>query len=165
MIRAPLPERVSHVIYSDGSCLGNPGAGGWAFVVLDREETRVLKSESAGCPHTTNNRMELMAAIVALESLPAHNICLCTDSKYVINGIRKWIGQWKRTGWRRARSQPIANIDLWKRLDTAIAGRHIETCWVKGHSASAWNNLVDKIARERAQEQKTTTIPSNIGYK
>ncbi|MBI1778461.1 MAG: ribonuclease HI [Proteobacteria bacterium] len=132
-------------IYADGACSGNPGPGGWAAMLRYRG---VEKELSGGEPMTTNNRMELMAAIRALESLtrpvPAR---VHTDSTYVKDGITRWIHGWKKNGWRTADKQPVKNVDLWQRLDQALAGHRVEWEWVKGHSGHPENERVDKLAR------------------
>lgn len=132
-------------IYTDGACSGNPGPGGWgALLIVGSEEREVSGAE----PVTTNNRMELMAAISALESLKETcSVDLYTDSQYVRNGISSWIVNWKARGWLTADRKPVKNEDLWRRLDTA-RGRHDVTWhWVKGHASDALNNRVDGMAR------------------
>ena len=132
------------VIYTDGACSGNPGPGGWGAVLRYGDAERELHG---GDPATTNNRMELMAAIQALESLtrPA-TVRLHTDSAYLRNGITSWLANWKRNGWRTADKKPVKNADLWQRLDTA-AGRHQVTwLWVKGHAGNPGNERADALA-------------------
>ncbi len=132
-------------IYTDGACSGNPGPGGWgALLRSGSQDKEICGGESAG---TTNNRMELMAAIQALESLtrPA-TVRLHTDSAYLRNGITSWLANWKRNGWRTADKKPVKNADLWQRLDTA-AGRHQVTwLWVKGHAGNPGNERADALA-------------------
>ena len=138
-----MSERVK--IYTDGACSGNPGPGGWgALLLVGGEEREVSGAE----PVTTNNRMELMAAISALDSLIGPcAVDLYTDSQYVRNGISSWIVSWKARGWLTADRKPVKNEDLWRRLDTA-RGRHDVTWhWVKGHASDALNNRVDGMAR------------------
>ena len=131
-------------IFTDGACRGNPGPGGWAALLRGGDEERWL---SGAAPHTTNNRMELMAAIEALGALEApRQARLTTDSEYVRQGITRWMGRWKANGWRTASRQPVKNRDLWERLD-ALADRHqIDWVWVKGHSGHAENEAVDGAA-------------------
>jgi ribonuclease HI len=136
-------ERV--VIYTDGACSGNPGPGGWGAILTmgDRE-----KEISGGEPHTTNNRMELMAAIAALEALKRPcKVELHTDSQYVQQGISSWIKQWKRNGWRTSDLKPVKNADLWRRLDEALARHDVDWRWVRGHVGHAMNERADQLAR------------------
>lgn len=133
------------VIYTDGACSGNPGPGGWgAFLTYKGTEKELCDGE----PLTTNNRMELMAAIVALETLkrPSH-VDLHTDSTYLRDGITKWIHNWKRNGWRTAAKKPVKNDDLWKRLEEAIERHDVEWHWVKGHAGHDGNERADELAR------------------
>jgi ribonuclease HI len=132
-------------IYTDGACSGNPGPGGWGAVLLYRgHEKELFGGEPAP---TTNNRMELMAAIQALESLtrPA-TVRLHTDSTYVRNGVTKWLPNWKRNGWKTAAKQPVKNADLWQRLDAATNRHDVEWRWVKGHAGNAGNERADALA-------------------
>ncbi|MXQ08380.1 ribonuclease HI [Alphaproteobacteria bacterium GH1-50] len=137
--------------YTDGACSGNPGPGGWGVLLQARDGDRVLKerSLSGGEAHTTNNRMELLAAITALETLERPSrITVITDSAYVKNGVTSWIHGWKRNGWRTADKKPVKNDDLWQRLDEAT-GRHDVTWeWVKGHAGHPENERADELARE-----------------
>ena len=138
-------------IFTDGACLGNPGPGGWAVLLRfgDRESELV-----GGARHTTNNRMELMAAIAGLEALTRPcSVRLTTDSRYVMDGIRSWLPAWKRNGWRTAARNPVKNIDLWQRLDTAAARHEIEWLWVRGHAGHAENERVDALARQQAERE------------
>ena len=133
-------------IYTDGACSGNPGPGGWGAILTFRDHEKELKG---GDPHTTNNRMELTAAISALEALTRP--CLVdihTDSQYLRNGIMSWIHGWKRNGWRTADKQPVKNVDLWKRLDAALSHHTVHWHWVKGHAGHALNERSDELARE-----------------
>ena len=136
--------------YTDGACSGNPGPGGWGVLMLAREGGTVIKERelSGGEPMTTNNRMELMAAISALEALSrASDITIVTDSAYVKNGVTEWIHGWKRNGWRTAGKDPVKNAELWQRLDAA-QGRHKVTWrWIKGHAGHAENERADALAR------------------
>lgn len=119
-------------IFTDGSCLGNPGPGGYGALLRYKGHEKAL---SEGFFLTTNNRMELLAAIVALETLKRPcNIVLTTDSQYVRQGITQWIHNWKRRGWRKADKSPVVNVDLWQRLDSAITRHQIDWQWVKGHA-------------------------------
>jgi len=131
-------------IYTDGACRGNPGPGGWGAVLKYGRHERVLSGAERD---TTNNRMELQAAINALEALkrPAR-VRLCTDSTYVRNGITRWIQGWKRRGWRTASGSAVKNADLWKRLERAAARHEIRWEWVKGHSGHPGNERADRLA-------------------
>lgn len=135
--------------FTDGACLGNPGPGGWAALLRWKDHEREL---AGGEPDTTNNRMELLAAIHALEALqrPA-SVRLCTDSRYVEQGIRDWLPRWQANGWRTADRKPVKNQDLWQRLHAAAAPHRVEWCWVRGHAGHAENERVDRLAREAAQ--------------
>ncbi len=131
-------------IYTDGACSGNPGAGGWgALLRYNGHEKRLFGFSSL----TTNNRMELLAAIRALEALNRPcRVRITTDSQYVKNGITQWVPGWKARGWRRARNKPVKNVDLWKRLDE-LCGRHkVSWNWVRGHAGHAENEIADKLA-------------------
>ena len=133
------------VIYTDGACSGNPGPGGWGAILFYGEKKKELKG---GDLATTNNRMELMAAIQALEALtkPCH-VELHTDSQYVQKGIHEWIHSWKRRGWRTADGKPVKNDDLWKRLDEARARHKVDWRWIKGHAGHEFNERADELAR------------------
>jgi ribonuclease HI len=137
-------------IFTDGACSGNPGPGGWGVILRwDGREKELHGGERA----TTNNRMELMAAIMALESLKrAVKVRLHTDSQYVKKGITEWIHDWKRRGWRTADKKPVKNMDLWQRLDTALAEHEIQWIWVRGHSGHAENERADELARRGIAE-------------
>lgn len=133
-------------IFTDGACRGNPGPGGWAALLRYKGRERVL---SGGEPHTTNNRMELMAAIHALEALTRPcEVRLVTDSEYLRNGVTRWLSAWKRRGWKTADGKPVKNIDLWQRLDQAMRTHAVEWVWVRGHSGHAENERVDALARD-----------------
>jgi len=135
-------------IFTDGACLGNPGPGGWAAML--RYKT-VEKYISGGEPDTTNNRMELMAAIRALESLRrAARVRVTTDSQYVKQGIEMWLTKWIANGWRTADRKPVKNQDLWQRLAAAAAAHQVEWHWTRGHSGHTENEQVDKLARDAA---------------
>jgi ribonuclease HI len=133
------------VIYTDGACSGNPGPGGWgAILTFGGHEKEISGSE----PHTTNNRMELMAAIAALEALKRPcKVELHTDSEYLQKGISAWIEKWKRNGWRTADRKPVKNADLWRRLDAALQRHEVDWCWVRGHVGHPMNERADQLAR------------------
>ena len=139
-------------IHTDGACSGNPGPGGWAALLLCGSSEKEL---SGGEPLTTNNRMELMAAIRALESLkkPCH-IALFTDSQYVQKGITEWLPGWLRKGWKNAKGKPVKNQDLWQRLQAAAGQHRIDWQWVKGHAGHTQNERVDALARRAAESYK-----------
>jgi len=132
------------VIYTDGGCEPNPGVGGWAAVLLFGDKRREL---SGGEHETTNNRMELMAAIEALDALTRScEVTLHTDSQYVKNGITKWIENWKRKGWKRGRNAEVKNVDLWRRLDESASRHTIAWKWVRGHVGVEENERCDELA-------------------
>jgi ribonuclease HI len=137
-------ERVT--IYTDGACSGNPGPGGWgAILQFGGKEKELMGGEA----HTTNNRMELLAAISALEALKRPcAVALYTDSEYLRGGITGWINNWKKNGWRTKDKKPVKNIDLWQRLDAALGEHHIQWHWVKGHAGHAMNERADQLARD-----------------
>jgi ribonuclease HI len=137
-------------IHTDGACSGNPGPGGWGVILQWGDHTRELKGGEA---HTTNNRMELMAAIMALETLKRPcDVDLHTDSEYLRQGITDWIGGWKRYGWRTAARKPVKNTDLWQRLDAAVHRHTVRWHWVRGHSGHDLNERADELAREAIAE-------------
>jgi len=132
-------------IWTDGACSGNPGPGGWGAVLKYGD---VEKELSGGEKPTTNNRMELMGAIEALSALKGPSrVRLHTDSQYVKNGITTWIHNWKKRGWKTADGKPVANADLWQKLETAAARHHIEWKWVRGHAGDVMNERADALAR------------------
>lgn len=134
------------VVFTDGACSGNPGPGGWGAVLIYGEHEKEI---CGGEPGTTNNRMELMAAIQALELLKRPcSIELHTDSQYVKNGIESWMANWKRRGWRTADNKPVKNEDLWRRLDEARARHQVAWRWVKGHAGHELNERADGLARK-----------------
>jgi ribonuclease HI len=133
-------------IHTDGACSGNPGPGGWGAILESGDKMRELSGAEG---HTTNNRMEMMAAISALEALKRPcTVDLHTDSQYLKDGITKWITNWKRNGWRTADKKPVKNIDLWQRLDAALAQHELRWHWVKGHAGHDLNERADQLARE-----------------
>jgi ribonuclease HI len=132
------------IIYTDGACRGNPGPGGWGAVLSYKGNTKELYG---GERETTNNRMELLAVINALEALTKPcSVQLNSDSKYVLQGITEWLENWKKRGWKTASKSPVKNEDLWRRLDAARTQHHIEWKWVKGHSGDTGNDRADKLA-------------------
>jgi len=136
--------------YTDGACSGNPGPGGWGVLLVAREGDAVVKERElkGGEPDTTNNRMELLAAINALEALErVSEITIVTDSAYVKNGVTAWIHGWKKNGWRTADRKPVKNIELWQRLDEAQARHKVTWEWVKGHAGHPENERADELAR------------------
>lgn len=136
-------------LFTDGACSGNPGPGGWGALL---RYNGVEKELSGAEKDTTNNRMELMAAIVGFETLKRPcEVTIYTDSTYVKDGITKWLFSWKKNGWRTASKKPVKNIDLWKRLDEATSRHEIKWVWVKGHSGHAENERVDELARNAIQ--------------
>ena len=133
-------------IFTDGACSGNPGPGGWGAVLRFDGKEKELKG---GEPVTTNNRMELMAAISALETLKRDcSVDMFTDSNYLKDGITKWIHSWRRNGWRTAEKKPVKNAELWQRLDAALGRHQIRWHWVRGHAGHAENERADALARE-----------------
>jgi len=143
-----LTKRVE--IYTDGACRGNPGPGGWGVLLIAGKHRKTLHG---GEPETTNNRMELMAAIEALNALRGpRNVVLHTDSKYVMHGITEWMDNWKARGWKTSAKKPVKNKDLWMSLDEAIARHDIEWKWVKGHDGNAGNEEADELANKGIDE-------------
>ena len=147
-------------IFTDGACSGNPGAGGWGAIVTWANHEKELRG---GELHTTNNRMELIAAISALEALKQPcTVDLHTDSQYLRNGITAWIHTWKRNGWRTADRKPVKNVDLWQRLDAAIARHDVRWHWVRGHAGHALNERADQLARDAIAEIRAGSgLPQN----
>ena len=147
---SPFPARPQVTIYSDGACKGNPGPGGWgAWLAWDGHDKELFGGE----PHTTNNRMELLAAIKGLEALKRPcRVRLHTDSIYVRDGITKWVHNWQRNGWRTSDKKPVKNAELWQALVDASARHRIEWRWVKGHSGHPENDRVDALACAEADK-------------
>ncbi len=150
----PSPQALTEIeAFTDGACLGNPGPGGWAALLRAQGKERLL---AAGDPDTTNNRMELMAAIGALEALKRPcKVKLTTDSRYVMQGIEEWLPKWRANGWRTADKKPVKNQDLWQRLAAAVAPHQVRWQWVKGHNGHAENERVDQAAREQAERLRS----------
>jgi len=150
-----MTEKGSVDIYTDGACSGNPGPGGWGAVLRYGDTEREL---SGGEADTTNNRMELMAAIRALEALTRPVTArIHTDSTYVKDGITRWIDQWKARGWRTAAKKPVKNKDLWRRLETAMESHDVDWHWVKGHAGHPENERADALARQGAEQAAEET--------
>ena len=146
------PADADYIIHTDGSCLQNPGgAGGWA-AVIETAATGAVEEKSGGDPETTNNRMELTAALKAVSAVPAGSrIVLYTDSQYLKNAFTKfWLPAWKKHGWKKADGAPVLNQDLWMQLDAAFAARHVRFRWVKGHAGNPRNERCDELARTEA---------------
>ena len=140
------------IIHTDGACSGNPGPGGYGAILTFGDHEKEI---SGGEPHTTNNRMELMAAIAALEALKRPcKVDLHTDSQYVQQGISSWIKSWKRNGWRTADKKPVKNVDLWQRLDAALAPHEVHWHWVKGHDGHEMNERADVLARSAIENAR-----------
>ncbi len=133
-------------IYTDGACSGNPGRGGWGAVLLYKEHRKEISGAEA---ETTNNRMELRAVIEALRLLKKPTAAkIYTDSKYVMDGITKWIFNWKKNGWRAADKKPVKNVDLWQELEIETAKHQLDWIWVKGHNGNHFNEIADQLARK-----------------
>ena len=138
-------------IYTDGACSGNPGTGGWGVVILENNKDAILLN--GGNENTTNNRMELQAAIEALKYFKdQQDIILVTDSKYVKDGIQSWIQNWKKNGWKTAAKKPVKNKELWMELDELIARHNITWEWVRGHAGNTHNEQADYLARRYIEE-------------
>ena len=139
-------------LFTDGACSGNPGPGGWGALLRYREREKELFGAE---PATTNNRMELIAIIQGLEALKRPmRVRICTDSQYVMKGITEWLAAWKRRGWKTADRQPVKNVDLWQRLEAALAPHQIEWQWVRGHNGYPENERVDALARAAIRRVK-----------
>ena len=140
-------------IYTDGACRGNPGPGGWGALLLAGKHRKTLHG---GEPETTNNRMELMAAIEALNALKGpRKVVLHTDSKYVMHGITEWMDNWKKRGWKTSNKKPVKNQDLWMLLDEAITRHEIQWKWVKGHDGNTGNEEADELANRGIDEMES----------
>lgn len=143
-------------IWTDGACSGNPGIGGWAAILCEGDQERILQGSA---PHTTNNRMELTAAIKALEACPKEaspqniEIEIFTDSDYLKQGMTIWVKKWQRNGWRTANKKPVKNADLWRQLIALAEGRHIAWRWIKAHSGIEGNEKADRLAREALERE------------
>jgi len=140
-------------IFTDGACRGNPGPGGWGVLLrYGAHEKTLYGSEN----NTTNNRMELMAAIMALEALKRKSrVVLTTDSRYVMQGVTEWMADWKQRGWRTANKKPVKNVDLWQRLEAAFNGHEVDWRWVKGHSGHPENDMADQLANQAIDDLLT----------
>ena len=150
---APSAPDADYIIHTDGSCLRNPGgAGGWA-AVIETAATGAVEEKSGGAPETTNNRMELTAALMALSAVPeGARVALYTDSQYLKNAFTKfWLPAWKKRGWKKADGEPVLNQDLWVQLDAAFAARQVQFHWVKGHAGNPRNERCDALARAEAE--------------
>lgn len=151
---APSAPDADYIIHTDGSCLRNPGgAGGWA-AVIETAATGAVEEKSGGAPETTNNRMELTAALMALSAVPeGARVALYTDSQYLKNAFTKfWLPAWKKRGWKKADGEPVLNQDLWVQLDAAFAARQVQFHWVKGHAGNPRNERCDALARAEAEK-------------
>jgi ribonuclease HI len=145
------------IAYTDGACSGNPGPGGWGVLLIARNGEEILKSSElvGGAAETTNNRMELQAAIEALNALSRRSkITIVTDSSYVKDGITKWLFGWKKNGWKTAAKKPVKNMVLWQELDEAQSRHDVSWEWVKGHAGHAENELADGLARRGMEPYK-----------
>jgi len=146
------------VIYTDGACSGNPGPGGWGAVLIAGRHRKELAGAEAA---TTNNRMELLAAISALEALKGPSIVeVHTDSQYLRDGVTRWIHGWKRNGWRTADKKPVKNVELWQRLDAAQGRHEVSWHWVRGHAGDALNERADELARAAIKAMREAAPPS-----
>ena len=150
-------------IFSDGGCEGNPGPGGWAAILKSGERSREITGAD---PATTNNRMELQAAISSLSALKEPcEVEFHTDSEYLRNGISEWIAQWKAKGWRTTARRPVQNEDLWRELDSVASTHRIKWCWVKGHSGHEMNERCDALAGEQIAKIKRELSPDQLRQK
>jgi len=137
-------------IYTDGSCIGNPGPGGWAAVILDGKNEKII---SGNKNNTTNNQMELLAAIKGLSNFnKKKSFKIFTDSNYVKDGITKWIKNWEKNNWKTSNKKPVKNQELWKKLDKLVKFHNVKWEWIKGHSTNIYNNLADELARKVAEK-------------
>ena len=136
---------MKYKIYTDGACSGNPGPGGWGAVIFDQDNKQ--KNISGSEKNTTNNRMELLAAIMSLKKIKSNSeVVIFTDSTYVKNGITEWMKNWKKNGWKNSSKKPVKNKDLWEKLDKLCEANSVSWKWVKGHSTNEFNNLADELA-------------------
>jgi len=136
---------MKYKIYTDGACSGNPGPGGWGAVIIDQDDKQ--KNISGSEKNTTNNRMELLAAIMSLKKIKTNSeVVIFTDSTYVKNGITEWMKNWKKSGWKNSSKKPVKNKDLWEKLDKLCEANSVSWKWVKGHSTNEFNNLADELA-------------------
>ena len=136
---------MKYKIYTDGACSGNPGPGGWGAVIFDQDDKQ--KNISGSEKNTTNNRMELLAAIMSLKKIKTNSeVVIFTDSIYVKNGITEWMKNWKKNGWKNSSKKPVKNKDLWVKLDKLCEANSVSWKWVKGHSTNEFNNLADELA-------------------
>ena len=142
-------------LFTDGACRGNPGPGGWGVLMRYKGHSKELYGSD---PHTTNNRMELTAAIMGLEGLKRScKVNITTDSEYLRNGITAWISDWKKKGWKTANKKPVKNVDLWQRLDKAVEGHDITWLWVRGHTGHVENEIADTLANKAIDELLETS--------
>ena len=136
---------MKYKIYTDGACSGNPGPGGWGAVIFDQDDKQ--RNISGSEKNTTNNRMELLAAIMSLKKIKSNSkVVIFTDSTYVKNGITEWMRNWKKNGWKNSNKKPVKNKDLWVKLDKLCEANSVTWKWVKGHSTNEFNNLADELA-------------------
>ena len=136
---------MKYKIYTDGACTGNPGPGGWGAVIFDQDDKQ--RNISGSEKNTTNNRMELLAAIMSLKKIKSNSeVVIFTDSTYVKNGITEWMKKWKKNGWKNSNKKPVKNKDLWVKLDKLCEANNVSWKWVKGHSTNEFNNLADELA-------------------
>jgi len=138
------------IVYTDGSCLGNPGTGGWAAIIFNKSKEKIISGQKK---NVTNNQMELLAPIKALEQIKKkEKIKIYTDSKYVKEGITNWIKSWEKNGWKTANKKSVKNQDLWKKLNDLVKFHNVKWEWVKAHSTNPYNNFVDELARKESSK-------------
>jgi ribonuclease HI len=159
-----MTDALPHVeLFTDGACSGNPGPGGWAFI-LRHGKSRTEKEQTGGHPRTTNNRMELMSVIEGLKSLERPcQVDLYSDSQYVVKGLREWLDQWKGRGWRTASKKPVMNVDLWKQLDDLRHKHKVTYHWVRGHDNHPENERCDRLAVKAIDEHRHDPLPKGEG--
>ncbi len=144
----------TYELYTDGACLGNPGPGGWGYIL--RHADGLEQISTGGEVSTTNNRMELLAVLEALEGLPrSSRVTIYSDSEYVLKGLNEWMPNWKIKGWKKSNGKPVLNLDLWIRLETQSQRHQLTTHWVKGHAGHPENERVDRLANAEAQKYIT----------